>query len=156
MALTTKSEIKGTQEIISLSGNIDEDAVLSELKPSATVSELQIDFGEVQAINSCGVREWIKWLSQVPATLKISYAHCPKVIVDQINLVSGFLPTKALVDSFYVPYFCESCNSQTQVLFSKGKEYGNPKLAMPTVNCASCKKPSEPDVIEAKYFRFLG
>ena len=114
-----------------------------------------IDLEGVTAINSVGIREWIKWIKGFPASLKLSVRRCPKIIVDQINMVAGFLPPSTTVESFFVPYYADGSGSEKMVLFEKGKEYKDGELHPPAEIKDDSGELMEMDVIEAKYFKFL-
>ena len=153
-----KFEVKQTKEgdllKVEIVGNIDEDAVFVPIQ-TTEVNKVRFDFSKVETINSCGVREWIKVITSIQPGKTIIYAGAPHFIVDQMNMVLNFLPKAAIVESIYVPYFCEACENQSLVLFQKGKELDNRKLNAPAIKCEKCKESMEMDVIEAKYFRFL-
>lgn len=140
--------------VISIYGNINEDVILPGVDFSGAQTAF-FDWGKVEMINSCGVREWVMWLKKVPSNVKVVYRNCPRIIVDQINLVAGFLRPGSEVESFYVPFFCEKCEIQTPMLFTKGKEFIGNKVETPAVSCQKCKGPTEIDIIESKYFKFL-
>ncbi|MBK9040530.1 MAG: hypothetical protein IPL83_15425 [Bdellovibrionales bacterium] len=139
-----------------ISGSINEDANFGNIEfPPGT--QVVLDLDKVASINSCGIREWIKWIRTAPQGSKIIYRHCPKVIVDQINMVAGFLPKDGSVDSFYVPYYCESSGSEKMVIFRKGMEFKDDGEIMPPseIKCDKSGDVMEMDVIENKYFKFL-
>lgn len=149
-----RNEASG-QLTLSFHGQIDEDASFEGLTLDGA-QQIELDLNGVESINSCGIREWIKWIRSAPAGSKISYQRCPKVIVDQINMVAGFLPENAKVASFYVPYFNEDSGSEKMVLFSEGKEYQSGNVMPPQeVKDDDTGEAMEMDVIEAKYFKFL-
>ena len=145
---------EGATLTITLKGNVDEDAILSgvDFEGSQVVT---LDLENVTAINSCGIREWIKWLKGTPTGSKIVYRNCPKIIVDQINMVSGFLPPGGVVESFFVPYFNESTGNEKMVLFKSGTEVKNGEVFPPADVKDTSGESMEMDVIEAKYFKFL-
>jgi hypothetical protein len=118
-------------------------------------SEIYIDFQKVAAINSCGIREWIKWLKKIPADKSVVYINCPKIIVDQANMVAGFIPDNGKIQSFYVPYYSEANDTEKMVLFSEGKEFDGSNLNAPATITDDSGDEMEMDVIEAKYFKFL-
>ncbi len=140
--------------MVALKGNIDEDAVLGNIGFDGA-QKITLDLEKVTAINSCGIREWIKWLKGAPGSAKIVYKNCPKIIVDQINMVAGFLPENALVESFYVPYFNEDSGTEKMVLFRRGTEFKENELTPPATVKDETGQAMEMDVIEAKYFRFI-
>lgn len=136
-------------------GSIDEDAVFSGLE-TGEASNVTLDLDNVKSINSCGIREWIKWIKTIPGNSEITYRKCPKVIVDQINMVAGFLPDNASVESFYVPYFSEDSGNEKMVLFQKGKEFSDNGVDAPEeFTDEETGEELEMDVIESKYFKFL-
>jgi len=140
--------------LFKISGSIDEDSSFSELDLS-NKDRVIFDLEGVKSINSCGIREWINWLKTGSKT-NFSFRSCPKIIVDQINMVSGFLPEKGEVESFFVPYYCDSSGSEKMVLFSREKEFTENGIHYPeNIVCDESGSEMEIDIIESKYFRFL-
>lgn len=138
---------------VKVTGVIDEDVDFSQYNLAGATS-VEFQLGEIKSINSCGIREWIQWVSGAGA-VPVSYHQCPKVIVDQINMVQGFLPDKGKVMSFFVPYYSDDSGDEKSILFTYGKEYTDSGLAQsPSVKDDS-GNPMEMDVVEAKYFKFL-
>lgn len=153
MANNIKIKKTGDQLTVQIVGSIDEEINLSPdlLKGANT---LIFDFSEVSSINSCGIREWIRWIMPY-ASNPIIYRNCPKIIVDQINMVNGFLPDTGMVESFYVPYYSEETGEEKHILFTYGREYNGQGVHYPTNVVDSQNHAMEIDVIETKYFRFL-
>ena len=149
-----KTELSQGNEgtVIKISGPIDEDAVF----PAASGAKVTLDLQGVTLINSCGIREWMNWLKHLDKNSKIELRHCPKVIVDQINNVDGFLPKGGAVESFLVPYYCENCGilSSKQYLTADVVKKGASAIDK-TYACDKCKAQVEMDVIPSKYFLFL-
>ncbi|MBX9768852.1 MAG: hypothetical protein K2X47_16385 [Bdellovibrionales bacterium] len=153
--LKVKKEPKGTSMYFELRGQIDEDVSFADLTADGA-SQVILDLEGVTSVNSCGIREWVKWLKSFPAGTKCVYVNCPKLVVDQMNMVAGFFPKGSTVESFYVPYYCESCSNETLIPFTNGKDFTGKAVTAPeSVKCASCGQDAEIDVIEAKYFKFL-
>lgn len=138
---------------IDISGAIDEDVEFSTFAISGA-NQLVLNLAGIKSINSCGIREWIKWLSQA-GNAKIEYHNCPKIIVDQINMVDGFLPSSGQVMSFFVPYYNEASGEEKSVLFKFGSEFTKTGLSTVKSILDSAGNEMEMDVIEAKYFKFL-
>jgi hypothetical protein len=136
-----------------MAGSIDEDADFNQLS-LAGASTIEIDMVGLKSINSCGIREWIKWMSTAPAA-QITFNQCPKVIVDQINMVDGFLPANAKVKSFFVPYYNDESGAEKNVLFKLGHEFTETAVNPPTEVKDDEGNPMEMDVIESKYFKFI-
>lgn len=136
-----------------MSGSIDEDADFTQGNLSGA-SQIEIDMGGLKSINSCGIREWIKWMGAAPSA-KITFNNCPKVIVDQINMVDGFLPANAKVMSFFVPYYNDESGTEKNVLFRMGTEFTENAVTPPAEVKDDEGHPMEMDVIESKYFKFI-
>ena len=76
---------------IKLSGVIDEDNELDHLTEKIPGGTAVIDLGEVERINSCGVRDWVNWLGKIEtAKTDVVLVECSPAIVAQINLVNNF------------------------------------------------------------------
>lgn len=138
---------------VQIVGVIDEDA---DFTPHALTGAPSVVFnlGTIKSINSCGIREWIRWIGTA-GSVPIEFHECPKIIVDQINMVQGFLPASAKVMSFYVPYYHDESGAEKNVLFSLGKEYTEQGLQHPPTVKDENGNDMEMDVVEAKYFKFL-
>lgn len=149
----------GTAEVAFV-GDIDEDTVFPEFE-TKDLKLLVFDLEEVKSINSVGIRDWINWRKKFPQGLQFYYKNCPKVIVDQFNILEGFLPAKSVIESFYVPYYCESCDLRHIEKFINESHFvrktaDHPfKILEKEIPCSRCGEILSVDVIESKYFRFL-
>jgi hypothetical protein len=137
-------------------GGIDEEAQFPELKLSGRVT---IDLSGVSAINSIGIRSWIRWFSALGDGVAIEFIYCPKALVMQMNMVEGFLPAQAKVKSLQVPFYCEECDEEKDVMFEVGKHItivgDQVKLNYDKATICGGGCDPELDVSEIKYFRFL-
>jgi len=144
---------EGSAVKFSFEGCIDEDFHCENLV-SKNPAELHIDFNDVKVINSCGIREWVNFIEKLGPAVPIKYNNCPQIIVQQINMVDGFLSANASVETFFAPYFCEECDSE-HVILLKGSDVATG--AAPTQKCPDCNasEDMEFDAIEKQYFHFL-
>ncbi len=158
-----KSTLKSDGGVLKLAfeGMIDEDVAFPQVELK-DYKAIHLDLQGIKAINSVGIREWLDWIRPLSEKLQIHLFNCPKTIVFQFNMVEGFLPPKSLVESFYVPFFCEKCDREENVLVKPGREVtavGNSiKIDFGGKPPAKCDKPQcelEMDVTEGKYFQFL-
>lgn len=139
---------------VKLSGVIDEDNELADLTDKIPRGTAVIDLGEVERINSCGVRDWVNWLSQIEANnVKVVLVECSPAIVAQINLVNNFTGSGA-VKSFYVPYFCPECDEE-KVLLVESADMGPPPHEPPVCRCDECDLVMDFDDMPDSYFAFL-
>ena len=101
---------------VKLAGVIDEDNELTSLTDKIPAGTAVIDLGEIERINSCGVRDWVNWLTKLEGqATKAVLVECSPAIVAQINLVNNFTGS-GVVKSFYVPYFCPDCDEEKVLL----------------------------------------
>lgn len=139
--------------VVHMAGTIDEDVDFTQYNIAGNPA-VEVELGGLKSINSCGIREWIKWMSTAGAS-PVSFSNCPKVIVDQINMVDGFLPSTGKVNSFYVPYYNDDSGSEKNVLFRYGTEFGDGNVTPPASVKDEQGNEMEMDVIESKYFKFI-
>ncbi len=154
MGFSVSKTQEGGNVVLEVTGNIDEDSNFQPPDVGGAASVI-LDLDKVTAINSVGIREWIKWVKTMPAAAKLSVRRCPKIIVDQINMVAGFLPPGTTVESFYVPYYADGSGEEKMVLFNNGTEFKNGEIFAPAEVKDGSGEAMEMDVIEAKYFKFL-
>ncbi|RMH39099.1 MAG: anti-sigma factor antagonist [Deltaproteobacteria bacterium] len=139
---------------VKLAGVIDEDNELSDLVDKIGKGTCVIDLGEVERINSCGVRDWVNWLGKIEsAGAEVVLVECSPAIVAQINLVNNFTG-KGVVKSFYVPYFCPECDEE-KVLLCETADMGPPPHEPPTCRCDECDLVMDFDDMPDSYFAFL-
>lgn len=148
-----KIEKNGGNFKVVVTGVIDEDADFAPYS-LAGAQNIEMKLGAIKSINSCGIREWIKWI-ETAAGATVKYFECPKIIVDQINMVQGFLPAGGSVVSFYVPYYSDDSGQEKNVLFTHGKEFDDSGVKAAPAIKADDGSEMEMDVVEAKYFKFL-
>ena len=142
---------------LKLDGVLDETAELPAFDLTYC-GRMLIDLEKLSMINSLGCRKWIHWLKAYPKGIQISLVNCSSVIVNQINILVGFVPPGITVESIYVPYFCETCGKDERVLMSVADAaqsgWSVDQIADEKA-CAHCKATAELDVIKARYFQFL-
>lgn len=135
-----------------LTGTIDEDADFNPLE-GLSQPEVVFDFYGVTMLNSCGIREWINFISKLPEATRITYRRCPQIIIEQINMVHGFFRAGAVIESFYAPYYCEKCDKEAKVLIKAKEVQGR---HAPQAACPHCHDGQMVfDALEEQYFHFL-
>jgi len=151
--LQFKIQNEDTKTTINLLGQIDE-SFPSELLTLKINNDVLINLDQVKMINSLGIREWIKFMNHL-ANLKVEFIKCPKIFIDQVNMVQGFITPNCKIKSFYVPYFNEDSNIEKNFLYSFGTEYGDGFLNVKANIKADDGSDLDIDVVEQKYFKFL-
>ena len=148
-AITQKDDVC----YVKLSGVIDEDNSLGSLVEQIPAGTAIINVGEVERINSCGVRDWVNWLGKVEKNNgSVILVECSPAIVAQINLVHNFTGGGA-VKSFFAPYFCPACDLEKVLLIESAELSGTPTA--PTCRCDECDGVMDFDDMEESYFAFL-
>jgi hypothetical protein len=156
-ALLWKREPAGALETASfrLSGDIDERSQrpLENLATEMTSASV-LDLSAIQRINSIGVRNWVRFLRTV-AGLNVSLRRCPPVMIEQLNVVSGF-KGNARIETILAPYECASCRAVRLEELSIGRDLrpGDPSF-VPERHCPSCHGPMVFDDIPDRYLQFL-
>ncbi len=148
--LSINTRITGDETYVELVGIIDEDSSFDKIK-NLQMNKFSFDFNKVTMINSCGIREWIKYIQELEGA-QIKYLNCPQIIIEQVNMVHGFIRKGIVVESFYAPYFCPNCDTEKKILLMSS-EISNFKA--PSKQCNTCKSNLEFDAIEKQYFTFL-
>lgn len=134
-----------------LSGVIDENADLGFMETLSGHALLNLK--GVRRINSYGVRSWIEAVRKVPHGTIVEFIECPPPVVDQMNMVQGFLG-RGMVTSFYAPMACERCDLEKDHLF----QVADCRAAggkIPAVPCPKCNQPMEIDDLEEQYLLFV-
>jgi anti-anti-sigma regulatory factor len=145
---------RGDVSYVKLGGVIDEDNELGDLVDKIPSGTAVIDLGEIERINSCGVRDWVNWLSKLEYNgTRSVLVECSPAIVAQINLVNNFTGS-GVVKSFYVPYFCPECDEE-KVLLVEASDMGPPPHEPPTCRCDECDLVMDFDDMPDSYFAFL-
>ena len=145
---------RGDVSYVKLGGVIDEDNELGDLVDKIPSGTAVIDLGEIERINSCGVRDWVNWLSKLENNgTRSVLVECSPAIVAQINLVNNFTGS-GVVKSFYVPYFCPECDEE-KVLLVEAADMGPPPHEPPTCRCDECDLVMDFDDMPDSYFAFL-
>lgn len=132
------------------SGSINEDFTFKNLIGERS-SKYIFDLESVSLLNSCGIREWIKFINELPEDSELEYHNCPTVVVLQMNMVKGFLTSNAKVVSFYAPYYDEEADEEVKILLTTEQVVDG--KAPEIKNDAG--EELEFDGIEATYFKFL-
>ena len=135
-------------------GEIDENVDFSDLGKRLK-GEVVFNLSGVRRINSCGVREWVNFVRDLPGITNLVYSHCSPAIVTQLNMIYNF-KGGATLRSFYAPYVCDDCDYETEKLFDIKDQFPNKSSAdLPTFDCPECKTELEFDDLPERYLAFL-
>ena len=144
---------RGPDLHVAMQGDLDEEAKLPPL--AQTPQRLTIDLGGVRLINSMGCRRWVTWITEVAATAgEVQLERCSHAVIQQMNILGGFLPPKVKVTSFFVPYECPRCGHGARVLHANGADF-KPESVPEHLTCAACGGEMILEILRPAYFRFL-
>ena len=133
-----------------LSGTFSEDTDLGPLLEDLQ-GEVTLDLAEVRSINSCGVREWMRFIRALSARA----ADHPRALLSGVR--DGDEPDRQLhrrakVRSMMAPYLCAACNRAKveQLSTAELKKHSDGRQVL-----CECGVPMELDVFPETYFDFL-
>ncbi len=136
--------------VFNISGQIDEDAELESMHIEGH-TKIVFNLENVTMINSCGIRDWVEFQKNIADDTKIIYRNCPQVIIEQLNIIKGFIKEGGVIESFYAPYYDEKSDKEIKILITPDEVIDGK---------APVKKNAEGDEldfdeIELQYFNFL-
>lgn len=135
-------------------GEIDENADFAELRRRLK-GPVVFHLAEVRRINSCGVREWVNFVRDMPGVGELTFTHCSPAIVTQLNMIYNFRGS-AKVRSFLAPYVCESCSHEEEKLLDVQAHFpGRDFRKVPEFKCDKCGARMEFDDLPERYLSFL-
>jgi hypothetical protein len=136
---------------VEFAGEIDENADFSELRNRLRDS-VAFQLADVRRINSCGVREWVNFVRDLPHVTELRFSHCSSAIVTQLNMIHNFRGV-ATIRSFYAPYFCAACGLEEDKLIEVAT--WSAANVLPDFACAQCGAAMEFDDLPDRYLSFL-
>ncbi|MEK2690813.1 hypothetical protein [Bdellovibrio sp. GT3] len=145
---------------IFLEGPISEKTELFDVKIQ-NFKNIKLNLSKVTFINSIGVKNWISWTVRFSLGTKLVMEECPYVIVNQVNIVHGFVPKGTVIASFIAPFLCESCAFEMTMKLENDVHYKYAvnqlphEVHLPDLTCTKCASPMEPDFMVEKIFSFL-
>lgn len=142
--------------IFNLSGALNEtfaSFVLTLTKQLPKLLFIEFNLSGITLVNSSGIREWAN-LIEAAQHVEVKLTHCPKVFIDQVNTVEGFLTSNCKIESFYVPYYNEAINLEKNLLLSRTKDYSASEVKIVSTIIED-NITYQIDVIEKTYFRFV-
>lgn len=101
--------------VFHLAGVLNENADFSSLVSKPV--PLKLNMRNVSRFNSIGIRNLLKFLSEW-GQKPFEYIECPSEFIDQVNMIPALLGAKrhGEIRSFFVPYECQSCDFEEEVL----------------------------------------
>lgn len=138
---------------LKLSGPLDEHTELPTLEGPVS-DRLNIDLKDLANINSVGCRTWMNWIKTLKAKDGIYLHNCPPHFISQVSILFGFIPDGVTIESFFVPYFCDSCGAEELVKVEAGpRDFSTFKIDDEII-CPVCSALMHLDVVKDKFLAF--
>ncbi|HTJ45532.1 MAG TPA: hypothetical protein VL463_25685 [Kofleriaceae bacterium] len=141
---------------LKLAGTIDESFEGKKLAATLKAETLVLDLADIKKISSFGIREWVDFMNGLAKQVKaIVLLECAPKVVDQLNMVANFAGT-GKVFSFYAPYRCDYCDTDSRVLLQVDKDWETIKsMKMPQRPCPQCGEGQYFDEDPATFFAYI-
>lgn len=149
-SLTWRIDAQGGATTVAFTGEIDEHADFTPLRGQLR-GVVDFDLGAIRRINSCGVREWVNFVRDLPEVSALTFAACSTAFVTQLNMIYNFRGP-ARVRSFQAPYACDACGHDEDQLVEVGADR---RVELPTPRCPRCGEPMQFDDLPERYLSFL-
>ena len=147
--------------IIEMSGDLGDDVEFPNKKFRLS-QRIIFNCENLRHLSSFAMQKWSRWMKSQDTRQQFVFRMVPPRTIDIFNMIDGYLPDESIIESFYVPYECESCGHEELLLARRGREFvealghNAPKLLLPQeINCPKCKSGMKLGVWEAKFLRFL-
>ena len=138
----------GTTHVV-VSGEITEE---TDFGPILEVEGgvVRVDLAGVSRINSCGVREWLNFVTALKSSgRKLILERCAPVIVTQLNTIYNFTGG-GTVRSVLGPYYCPECDQEENHLVELGTAAAMPQV----LTCPKCGGDMEFEELHDAYLGF--
>jgi hypothetical protein len=139
--------------VVEFAGEIDENADFSTLKRELR-GDVEFQLAGITRVNSCGVREWVNFVRNLPHVSSLRFAKCSPAIVTQLNAIYNFRGP-ARIRSLLAPYVCESCVIEEYKVIDVHPRFPRASMVVPAFNCQRCGGPMEFDDLPERYLSFL-
>ncbi len=138
-------------------GSIDEDFEGKKLATTVKAQTLVLDLANIRKISSFGIREWVDFIHAVEKNSEeVVLLECAPKVVDQLNMVANFAGEKGQVFSFYAPYRCDYCDTDSSVLMQVDSDWEVIKSMKPPERpCGACGEPEYFDEDPTTYFSHI-
>lgn len=132
-SLRSRVEQRDGATWVALLGNLDESIDLASL--TAIRGPLVVDLGELDRINSIGVRTWMNFVkAREDANAPLAVERCSPMMVGQITMITRFMGAGSHVRSFLVPYSCKKCQREQDEVVPVAAG----AVVAPTIRCTGC------------------
>ncbi len=146
----------GSALLLTVNGRVDESADFAAVTWDG-VTRVTVVLADVAIFTSFGVKRWVEFVRQIPESVAVTLARCSFAVVHQLNALPNFIDAKnAVIESFYVPYYCVICDTgQARLLLSADLPRGLDSLELEPISCEKCGNGLDLDATLPRYLAFL-
>lgn len=158
--MAESSNIPGNQITVVLKGILDHSFNVSATKLERADS-LLLNMHEVTFMNSSGIRQFINWIRDIEKNfgkLRVILTLVPPTVNRQLSTMTSHLPSQLSIDSVYLPYYCDACDSEDRsrlVTMQDVARAQSLESLVDRVPCPKCSAPMEFDAVMDQYFVLL-
>ncbi|NRA44235.1 MAG: hypothetical protein HRU09_04670 [Oligoflexales bacterium] len=152
-SLSVRIDVKDNAAHYTFSGEVDE-GFSHRLMPDLAQADTFLDLAQVNAFNSCGIREWVFWIKKLSINTRIHFIACSIAMIDQINMIPESLGS-GTIESFYAPYFCVKCGEVNKLIELSEHQVKIANKKAPFFACESCSTALTFDTLDSSYFLFV-
>ena len=149
-------EIKLSGPVAYLIGSLDDRVDYAPLLKLP--APIRLNLSAVHAMNSHGIRSWIKFLMDC-GIKPVEFYECPPVFLDAVNLVPQIASPNGsahTIKSASIPYHCVKCNRTSihELPIAEVKVRGD-SVSLPGKPCRTCSAQLGPEIDPDDIFLFL-
>ena len=102
---------------IALSGDLNENAILPKASAFEAAKKVFVDFEKCRFLNSAGIKSWLLLMDQLSGNpdLELIFKNCRSVVLNNIAMIDGFLPSNGRLTSVYLPVYCSECDYEFEI-----------------------------------------
>jgi len=133
---------------LELSGVLDEQTTFDRVViPEATTVVFNLE--GLRGINSLGIRIWMAFMARLNGSQsQFKFVRCSDVFIEQLVMMTNFLPERTTIESLYVPYVCQQCRVERIVLTQLS---GGELSTQEDVTCEVCQQKMELDELMSEF-----
>ena len=112
----------------------------------STCDLVQLDMREFSFINSLGIQKWVQWSNPIKENIRVEMTGVHYSFLQFESLMMGFLPEGLEIHSIVLPYFCDSCENESDHsydIYLLDKSNKNEKDLMAKLSEAPCSHCAE-------------
>jgi DNA-binding NarL/FixJ family response regulator len=118
---------------VSLTGWLSENCTLPPVPKFSKAPTLFVDCERLWGMNSVGVRTWLLWIRELfdAGIHQIEFENLRPNFLQQSRILKNLIPDSSVVNSFFLEYWNDDLDLQTEIKISRGVNYDADKMAIP-------------------------